>query len=176
MRLSPPERNQLASSDAMIYDTIAASRSGHVRGPFAVWMTVPAIAAGASMLADALRSSARLSSASFETAVLLCARFWRADYPWAVHEHLARAVGVKADTIHAVRAGTRPEAPDPVMGAVWDVVSALLWREPITDELYASATEALGAEGLVELVTVVGFYSTACMVSKFYDVEAPTQV
>lgn len=173
MRLPHPKRDSLSRSNKEIYDAIAATRDGHVRGPFAVWMTVPRIAAGASALGDALRIEGRLSPDLFEMTVLLCAHHWRAKYPWAVHQQLAHDAGVRASTVRAIENGVRDDLRSDNEIAVWDVVTAVLGGREITDELYSSSMEVLGPEQLVELVTTVGFYSTASMVARFFAIEPP---
>ena len=175
MRLPPPDRNALDSYQAEIYDAIAATHEGRVRGPFAIWMAVPPIAAAASALGDSLRVTGRLNPKIFEISVLLCAKFWNAEYPYAVHERLARAVGVSDSVLRVISTGVWQPTPD-LTGSeavAWDVVVALLNRAPIPDELYASAVATLGSESLIELVTTVGFYSTASLVANAFDIAAP---
>ena len=53
------------------------------------------------------------------------------------------------------------------------VTRALLDGGDIPDDLYRAAEQALGRAGLVELVTLAGYYLTLAMLMRTFRVDAP---
>src|SRR5688572_28786026 len=101
-RLPAIDRDALAPDDQVIWDRIAALRTG-VRGPFGVLMHVPALAGRVAALEDYFRFDAALSAVDRELVIMATAREMNARYPWARHEARGREVGTRTEAIEAVR-------------------------------------------------------------------------
>lgn len=170
-RIDLPSREDLDAHGKEIWDAVAAPRGGAVGGPFSVWMATPEIAAGANELGNALRLRGGLPGHIFELVTLLCARHWRSYYPWAVHLRLARERGLSERTINAVAVGDPPVGLAQDERCAWSLTECVLRRGRPDDDLFAAALTAFGRDGLIELTSVIGFYTMASIVARTFDIE-----
>jgi len=106
----------------------------------------------------ALRTDTVLPAAARETAVLVVARAWAADFEWWVHGLVARREGVPEAAIEAIGHGRRPHFEDAACQAAHDVAHELVARRRLDEPTLERAREVLGERALVEVVTLVGFY------------------
>ena len=142
-----------------IHDDIAAGPRGSVPAIFHLLLEAPAVAAQAQKLGAELRYRTGLGPMLSELAILVTARFWGADYEWAIHEPEAAKAGLPADVIAAVSERRRPDSPDEDVMLVHDVAHAVLTDHDVPDALFAAALQRFGRQTLVELTAVVGYYS-----------------
>ena len=57
-----------------------------------------------------MRYKSGIGNTLSELVILLTAREWSQDFEWSVHAPIAAKVGIKAETIAAIRDGRRPDA------------------------------------------------------------------
>jgi len=168
--LSPEE---LSPEQRRVHDEIAGPRAGAVRGPFAVWLRTPRIADAANRFGNAVRMEGKLDRRLFELAILLVARHWNAQYEWFVHEKDALAAGVTREVIDAVRHRGVPDFARTDEKLVYDIVAELHHTRTIAQASYDRAVAALGLDLFIELITTVGFYTTAAMMINAFDAPVP---
>jgi 4-carboxymuconolactone decarboxylase len=176
--LTPEE---LSPEQKRVHDEIAGPRAGAVRGPFAVWLRTPRIADAANRLGNAVRLEGKLDRRLFELAILMVARHWNAQYEWFVHEKDALAAGVRREVIEAVRHRGVPDFAQADEDAdehadeklVHDIVSELHATRTISQASYDRAVAALGLDMFIELMTTIGFYTTAAMMINAFDAPVP---
>jgi 4-carboxymuconolactone decarboxylase len=174
-RFVPVTRDELSEEARELYDDIAGPREGMVSGPFGVWMLTPPIARAANAFGNELRLRSSLDKATFEMVTLICARSWRSDYPWAVHEGAAVSAGLSPSVIQAIAEDQTPSFDDERQQGAYDLTTAILRDREVPDALFERARAVFGIESLIELVTLVGFYSTASIVAKVFDVDLPAR-
>jgi 4-carboxymuconolactone decarboxylase len=104
---------------------------------------------------------------------LICAKAWRSEYPWAVHERAALAAGLPPEVVQALAAAEIPVFGEERQKIAYEVATSILTYRDVSASLFEHARDAFGIESLIELVTLVGFYSTASIVAKVFDVELP---
>lgn len=172
-RLPPFDPSTLTPDEKKLHDEIAGPRGGAVGGPFAVWMRRPEIAARANEFGNAIRLNGTLDKRLFELAVLVIARYWSAQYEWFVHEPAARNAGLDDAIIEAIRHGRAPTFTAANERLVYDLTGELCATRTVSDATYERATAALGTELLIELITVIGFYTIAAMVINVFDAPVP---
>ena len=107
-------------------------------------------------------------------AVLVVARAWGADFEWWVHGILARRQGVSDEVIEAIGEGQRPDFDDANCGAAHDVAVELVHHRRLDRETHERAKGILGERGLVETVTLVGFYLLVSSVLVSFEPPAPS--
>lgn len=172
------------SSQRAIYDEIAASRPTGVHGPFGPWLASPGIAQPAQQLGRVCRLETSLPRAESELAILITAARHNATTEWAIHSSEARKAGVQAPpssgpvpsrsaltgvlvpvtgvpdaVIAAIQQGERPRGLAPRAAAVHDFARSVLTCSNVDDVTYEEARLALGEVALVELTSIVGYYS-----------------
>ena len=172
-RLPALTPDQLSPEQKRLHDEIAGPRGGSVGGPFAVWLRTPRIADAANRMGNSLRLDGKLDRRLFELAILVIARHWSAQYEWFVHEKAARAAGLGDDVIEALRHGKPPSFARDDEQLVYDIVRELQETRTLAQASFDRAVAALGPDLVIELVSVIGFYTTAAMMINAFDAPVP---
>ncbi|MDD7973129.1 carboxymuconolactone decarboxylase family protein [Roseinatronobacter alkalisoli] len=162
-RLSAPDPQTYTPRQREIHDSIASGPRGGVRGPLAIWLHRPELAARAQELGRYCRYDTSLDPRLSELAILTMARHWGAEYEWAAHKKEALKAGLSADVIEAIRTGTPPTYADTDEKIVHAVARSVLETRHVPDALYAQASRILGTERLVDLIGVLGYYTLISM-------------
>ena len=186
-RLVPLRPDQLDGAQRRLYDGVLASPRGQcgarrliqrddgsLTGPFDAWLRSPVLGEHLERVGMALRTDTVLPAAARETAVLVVARAWSADFEWWVHGLVARREGVSEAAIEAIGQGRRPAFEDPACQAAHDVAHELVERRRLAASTLERACEALGERALVELVTLVGFYQLVSGILESFDPPGPS--
>jgi 4-carboxymuconolactone decarboxylase len=172
-RIAALEPDQLSPEQKRIHDEIAGARGGVVRGPFAVWLRLPSVANAANQLGNAIRLQGKLDRRLFELAILVVARHWSAQYEWFVHAKDARAAGLSEDVISAIRERRGPTSARQDENLIYGLVTELQDTKTISRKTYDNAIALLGTDLVIELITTVGFYTTAAMMINAFDAQVP---
>jgi 4-carboxymuconolactone decarboxylase len=172
-RIAALEPDQLSPEQKRIHHEIAGARGGVVRGPFAVWLRLPSIADAANQLGNSIRLHGKLDRRLFELAILIVARHWNAQYEWYVHERDARSAGIAEELIADIRERRVPAFAKEDEKLVYELVTELQDSKTLKDKTYERAVALLGVDLLIELVTTIGFYTTAAMMINVFDVPVP---
>jgi 4-carboxymuconolactone decarboxylase len=150
-RMSPEQRR--------IYDEVVASRGTWSNGPFNQLIHQPRIAEPTQRLGEFIRYHTSLVPRLSELAILVVARHWDCKFEWSIHAPIALNGGVGAATVEAIANRQRPPGLRDDEGIVYDYATDLLQRHQVADELYATATRLFGTVGVVELTSLLGYYS-----------------
>ena len=153
-------------------DSLLDERGG-LAGPFNAWVHRPDLGIVVQRLGERLRFHGKLPGAAREIAILTVGAKWMAEYEWWAHCKLGRREGVSDETIAAIHRGEYPLLSDPVEQAAYDFTSALLETGRVGPALYESARTHLGDGGLVELVTLAGYYTLVSFTLNAFDVSLP---
>jgi 4-carboxymuconolactone decarboxylase len=172
-RLAPVDAANLSEDQKKVYDKIADGPRGGVRGPFAVLLHSPSVADPVQALGAHLRYGGVLPGRLRELAILATARHWSARYEWYAHVPISVKEGLDPVIIGAIAERRMPEFQGLDEATVFAFCSEVLDNGRVGDETYAEAVELFGAEGVVELVAVAGYYSLLSMVLNTFDVKLP---
>jgi 4-carboxymuconolactone decarboxylase len=148
-------RAKLASS--------GASKPGPLGGPFNVWLRSPGIGNLVQQLGEEIRFRSSLSGKLNELAILVTARNWTSQYEWVAHHKLALEGGLDPKIAEAIARGLRPEGMDADETLVYEFSQELQASQGVSDELYARAVARFGERGVVDLISVNGFYVLVSM-------------
>ncbi|HEY7011416.1 MAG TPA: carboxymuconolactone decarboxylase family protein [Streptosporangiaceae bacterium] len=146
---------------------------GQLEGPFNAMLFAPGTGAPLLGLGTAVRFGSSLAPRVREIATLAIAAHSGSEYELYAHERLGRQAGLTAAECAALRGQQDPGLADPGEQAVLRVTRRLLDGGDIPDDLYRAAERALGPAGLVELVTLAGYYLTLAMLMRTFRVGAP---
>jgi len=167
MRLSRIGVEDLAPDQRAVLEAIQsgprAAKHGSIGlvGPFGVWVRAPKIGLATQALGAAARFDSSLPENVSEVAICTVGAFYRARFEFAAHKRLALAAGVSAEQLERLRMGELP-AFHGAEDLAYRVASSLLNLHRIDSNTYAGALAQFGEDGLIELVTIIGYY---CMVS-----------
>lgn len=173
MRLGPPDIDTLTDRQREIHDAIASGPRGGVRGPLAVWLNRPELAARAQALGAYCRYDTLLDPILSELAILVTARVWSSEYEWAAHKPFALKAGLAPEIIEAIAARREPVFTDERQRAVYAVSSELNATRFVSQSTYDMARKALEEPALVDLVGILGYYTLISMTINAFEVPPP---
>jgi 4-carboxymuconolactone decarboxylase len=156
-----------------VRDEIAAGRRGRFGGPFQLLIRAPEACRHLSRLGECLRWGSSLSPALTELAICLTARHLRADYEWHAHAPLAIAAGVPAAAVEAIRTGAAPQFAANDQALACRLVTELIDTKRLSDASFAEAIAAFGERGVVELGTIIGYYTAIGNALNVFEVPLP---
>lgn len=148
-------RAKLASS--------GASKPGPLGGPFNVWLRSPGIGNLVQQLGEETRFRSSIAGKLNELAILVTARHWTSQYEWFAHHKLALEGGLNPKIAEDIAQGKRPTGMDADETLVYEFSVALHETQRVSDELYAKAVARFGERGVVDIITVNGFYGLVSM-------------
>ena len=146
---------------------------GGLVGPFNAWLLSPTIGDRIQRLGEAIRFGSSLPDNALEVAVLVVGAEWRAEFEWWAHARLARRAGVGADVIAAIKEGREPVFPDAGEEAAYRFAKELLGRRRVSDDTYRAARDRFGENGVMDLVTLLGYYTLVSMTLNVFEVPLP---
>lgn len=153
------------SPDAMspeqrtVYEAILAGPRGVVLAPHHILLEAPQIAGPAQEIGAVLRFGTSLAPHLSELAILVTARHWSQGYEWRVHAPLARAAGVSEEALAALADDRDVTFPSADEALVYSICREVLRTGSLTEAAFDAGAGRLGRPGLVELLSIVGFYS-----------------
>jgi len=178
-----------------------ADAEGRLEGPFNAFLLQPRLGSALQALGASVRYDTELDDRCREIAILVVAAHWRSDFEQYAHEAVARSVGLTDPDLAAIRGGNYAESaarqaghaaasaerdghlaePDSRPSAagreavVARTAAALVARGDLDDAEYREAVGHLGAAGVFELLTLVGYYATLALQLRVFRVPAPDQ-
>ncbi|MFZ9530121.1 MAG: carboxymuconolactone decarboxylase family protein, partial [Burkholderiales bacterium] len=98
-----------------------------------------------------------------ELAILVTARNWTSQYEWVAHHKLALEGGLNPAIAEDIAQGRRPAGMDADETLVYEFSSELQQTQGVSDAMYARAVARFGERGVVDLISVNGFYVLVSM-------------
>src|SRR5437762_740550 len=156
-----------------VHDQIIAGKRGRFGGPFQLLIRAPEICEYASKLGEHLRWGTSLPDRLSELAIITTARFWRAQYEWYAHAPLAEKAGVPAAAIEAIRTGGTPVFTAKDETLIYRVCDELFRTQRLSEASFNEAVKALGENGLVEVIAIIGYYTLIGNTLNVFQVGLP---
>jgi 4-carboxymuconolactone decarboxylase len=149
--------DDLSAEQAETFDWVVASR-GRMLRPFEVLLHAPAIARHVAELGAQIRFASSLSDHDRELAILTAARVHACTFEVDAHRPLARSAGVRAEVIAHVVDGAAGELTE-TEALLVGFVRELCATSTVSPGTFAGCKAHLGDGGVVELATLVGYYT-----------------
>jgi 4-carboxymuconolactone decarboxylase len=89
---------------------------------------------------------------------------------------VGRLVGLPEEAIEAIEAGEEPQLQSEEEEIAYDFTRQLALEHRIDPETYASAAEAFGYKGLVDMVLLIGLYMATCAIINAFEVTDPEPI
>jgi len=175
-RITFPPLADMSPEEKSAYDEAAAGLRGHAPAPMAAWLRNPELARRAQKLGEYIRFQIDLSPRLRELAVLVIARHWSAHHEWRIHKEKAIEQGLSPHIITAITARRRPRFEDDPERVVYDIAMSIVDTRTLPDALYREGVAALGEPGVVELVSVLGYYTFVSMTLLAFEIGLPEQL
>ena len=154
--MTPPQRT-------MIEHLLAGPRGGSTEGPFNVQLRSPEMGDLGQQFGAATRFATTVPQRLYELAIIITARHWTAQFEWTAHHRSALQAGLNPAIADAIAVGRRPAAMQPDEEAVYNFATELLQTKQVSDRTFDAAKRLLGERGVVDLISVMGWYGTVSM-------------
>ena len=146
-----------------VADEIKSGPRKAVIGPFIPLLHAPELARRIQKVGEYLLFESSLPKDILECAVITVARRWRSSFEWKIHSDLA----ANARVPQAVVGGIFSDADAKEVPAPYQLVIAFC-RESLSsgdvgEEKFREAQLLYGHQGVLELLTICGYYSTLAM-------------
>lgn len=182
-RLPPLRRQDLDETRTSLWDSIASSRGqqvvgedGALAGPFNAWVTAPTVGSRLLALGTVLRFEISIDRRLIELAIITVGAHWKAEFEWWAHSRMALEAGVSPDVVETVRAGEAPPFSDDSERIVHRVARELVSTGSLAAATYTEAEALLGPAGVVELVSLCGYYTLVSYTLNAFAVPLPAGV
>jgi 4-carboxymuconolactone decarboxylase len=139
-------------------------------GPYGVWVRAPHVGEPAQRLGAALRFGTELPENVKEVAICTVGAFYRAKFEFAAHRRLALRAGVSEAALDQLQAGESPSLADDEALA-HSFADEMLHQHRVSSGTYERALESFGETGLIELVSLIGYYCLISHTLNVFDVE-----
>ncbi len=154
------------------FDAIVATRR-QVGGPFAQLMHAPEVAQRLAHLGAYLRFESVLPEDHREIAIITAAREADCRYEWAAHVRLAREQNVREEAIEIIAVGGPLDGLTDEEALIVRYGRELLSDHRVDDATFAAALDRYGEQGVMELTTLLGYYTMVASVLNGMAVEPP---
>jgi 4-carboxymuconolactone decarboxylase len=149
-----------------VWDSIVGSRAdamlneqGGLTGPFNAFVRAPGVGRHLTALGLALRYETSIPRRLTEVAILTVGARWKAEFEWWAHAQMASRHGVADAVIEAIRLGEEPPFEAEDERTVYRAARQLAEDGQLSRGAYGDAEELLGHAGVVELITLCGYYT-----------------
>ncbi len=139
------------------------------------WLRSPELASHIAKFGPFLRYKC-LDARKRELAILITGRYCRAPAEWDAHLPPAREAGIEEEIIGALAEKRRPDFTRPEEETLYEFAMELLEDYSVSEATYRQAMDRLGAEKVVELVAIVGFYVMLAMLIGAFQFQLPEGV
>jgi 4-carboxymuconolactone decarboxylase len=144
--------------------------------PSGAWVTLlrsPELMTRTRRLGDYLDFESIVPGYLREFVILLTAREWGQNEEWNAHYPLALEQGFSAEMARAVAEGRRPEGMVAEEAVVYDFCMELLRNHSVSDATYERAVARFGEQGVVETVSLMGYYAMISMLANVSRAQLP---
>lgn len=163
-----------------MWDSIVASRGGQLVnaegglvGPFNAFVHAPAVGRHLSSLGAAVRFQGSIDRRLAEVAILTVGARWKAEFEWWSHTRMAREQGVPEAVIAAIARGDEPPFAAADERVVYRAARELTETGRLGQDAYEAVRALLGDAGLVELVSLCGYYTLVSFLLNAFAVPLP---
>lgn len=135
-----------------------------VFGPFVPLLRSPEVMLRAKAIGEYLHATRTIPSKLKEFAILITARQWTQQYTWDLHYPVALTEGLDVEVAQALAQGSRPEGMTPEEQIVYEFCAELHRNQSVSDPAYQRIKDRYGEQGVIDLITICGYYTFMSMV------------
>jgi len=151
------------ADEALDDDQIRMAAIAQRGGPYQAFLRAPLLWQQLQPLRRYLAQGSVLGAMEREAAILTLARHWGSTAAFDGHRALAIAAGIDPAAIDAIGRGEAGAPLDDPAALAAEIADDLLGRHVLSDRLFGRARDLWGERGIVELVALVGFFTTIAL-------------
>ena len=172
--------DDLDDAGQRVWDSVTGSRGGELInddggliGPFNAFVHAPGVGRHLSALGGRLRFRTSIERRLSELAIITVGARWKAEFEWWAHAAMARQHGVADAIVDAVGRGEEPPFEAEDERTIYRAARQLSTDGRLDPDRYAAAHQLLGDEGMVELVSLCGYYTLISFLLNAFEVPLP---
>jgi 4-carboxymuconolactone decarboxylase len=165
-----------------VWDGVTGSRGdglvnaeGGLIGPFNAFVHAPGVGRHLSALGGRLRFKTSIERRISELAIITVGAAWRAEFEWWAHARMAREHGVSDAVVDAIGRGDEPPFDAEDERVIYEVARELTSTGRLRQDAYEAARRFLGDQGMVELVSLCGYYTLISFLLNAFAVPLPPE-
>jgi 4-carboxymuconolactone decarboxylase len=162
-RFKPLTYDEMTPAQRTMIEHVLSGPRGSTDGPFNVQLRSPEMGDLGQQFGAATRFATSVPRKLYELAIIITARHWTAQFEWTAHHRGALQAGVSPAVCDAIAAGRRPSAMPSDEEVVYNFATELLEKKQVSDATFDAAKKLLGERGVVDLISVMGWYGTVSM-------------
>jgi 4-carboxymuconolactone decarboxylase len=144
---------------------------GRLQGPPAIWILSPTFGHALQQIGGAVRFGSRLPARAREIAILLVGHHHHSAFELYAHRLAGAAAGLTESDLAALAANKEPAGMSDVEACAFRTTRRILDHGTLDDDEFRGAAGVLGEAGLLELVTIVGYYNMVAWQLAVFDVQ-----
>ena len=172
-RIHFPSGDELSPEQKAVYDEVVSGPRGRLVGPLRAIIHSPDLAARWSRFGEFLRFSTCLPKKLNELAIIVTGRHWNSQLEFQIHSLAARDAGLDPSAIEAIRLAKQPAFADVTEAEIYEFARELLQTGMVADETHAAVTRRWGERGVVELTSVIGYYTMVSFTLNAHQIPLP---
>lgn len=172
-RMPPLPMDSLDEKQRKVAQDLIDGPRGGVKGPFIPLLRSPELVDRLGKVGEHLRFGSSLEARIGELVMLAVSREWTNQFEWAVHVPLALKNGVKQEVIDALAEGRYPKGMAQDEEIAYEVCDELSRTKSVCEATYRRAVAKLGEVGLIDIVTVYGYFVTVCAIMNVAHTPPP---
>ena len=162
-RMPPLAADALTGQQQQALADFVAAR-GQPTGPWIALLRSPELMTRTRGLSDYLRFESVLPGWLREFVILMTARQWGQNYEWHVHYALAIDEGLSPQIAQAIAEGRRPAGMVDEEQILYELCMELQRNHSVSDATYERAVSRFGEQGVIEAVSLMGYYTMVSMI------------
>jgi 4-carboxymuconolactone decarboxylase len=162
-RMPPLAADALSEQQTLALASFVAAR-GQPTGPWIALLRSPELMTRTRGLSDYLRFESVLPGWLREFVILMTARQWGQNYEWNAHYAIAIDEGLSPQIAQAVAEGRRPAGMVEEEEILYDLCMEMQRNHSVSDATYERAVARFGEQGVVETVSLMGYYTMIAMI------------
>jgi 4-carboxymuconolactone decarboxylase len=172
--------DELDARGQEVWDSVASeigdelvNADGGLIGPFNAFVHAPGVGRHLSALGGRLRFRTSIERRLSELAIITVGAAWKAEFEWWAHAQMAREHGLSDAIVDAIGRGDDPPLEAEDERVIYAVARELTTTGRLGQQDYDAAQRLLGDAGLVELVSLCGYYTLISYLLNAFAVPLP---
>jgi 4-carboxymuconolactone decarboxylase len=162
-RFKPLTYDEMTPAQRAMIEHVISGPRGSTDGPFNVQLRSPEMGDLGQQFGAATRFATSVPRKLYELAIIITARHWTSQFEWTAHHRGALQAGISPAVCDAIAVGKRPASMPPDEEAVYNFATELLETKQVSNGTFDAAKKLLGEKGVVDLISVLGWYGTVSM-------------
>jgi 4-carboxymuconolactone decarboxylase len=155
--------NTATSAQRLFVDEITSGPRKAIIGPFIPLLHAPELARRVQKVGEYLRFESTLPADVRECAILVVAHRWKSLFEWRIHAEIAQSVGLPPAVAVAIEADFAIETLETPYREIVAFCRRCLDTGDVGEMNFEDAKTRYGHVGVIELLTICGYYSTLAM-------------